>query len=92
MVLSFQGAGKGNGSEVPTLIRLKFIPVFGTISKFQQFVYGVVREGVIAEHFPQISAKYPETFRRISASFLDAIKFFFFPSFLFSRKLSAEYP
>ena len=33
----------------------------------QQFTYGVAREGAIAENVPQ-------TFRRISAPFLDAIK------------------
>ena len=30
----------------------------------QQFTYGVVREGVIAEDFPQISAKFPQNFRK----------------------------
>ena len=32
----------------------------------QQFTYGVVREGVIAENFPQISAKFPQNFRTLS--------------------------
>ena len=35
----------------------------------QQFTYGVVWEGVIAEDFTQISAKFPQTYRRISAPF-----------------------
>ena len=41
--------------------------------KHQQFThFGVVREVVIAEHFPQMSAKFPQTFRRISKPFPDA--------------------
>ena len=36
---------------------------------FQQFTYGVVREGVIAENFPLISAKFPQNFRKLSAEF-----------------------
>ena len=51
----------------------------------QQLTYGVVREGVIAENFPQISAKFPQTFRRISAPFPGAIK-------LISLQISANFP
>ena len=40
----------------------------------QQFTYGVIREGVIAEKLPQIFAQIPQTFCRISAPFPDAIK------------------
>ena len=54
-------------------------------SQGQQFTYGVVREGVIAENFPQISAKFPQTFRRISAPFPGAIERSF-------RELCAEFP
>ena len=32
----------------------------------QQFTYGVVQEGVIAENVPQISAKFAQTFRTLS--------------------------
>ena len=39
--------------------------------------YGVVREGVIAENSPQMSAKVPQTFRRISTPLPDAINLFF---------------
>ena len=53
--------------------------------KFQQFTYGVVREGVIAENFPRVSAKFPQTFRRISAPFPGAIR-------RSVRELSAEFP
>ena len=53
--------------------------VFSSLGKqAQQFTYGVVREGVIAENFPQY-------FRRISAPFPGAIKRSF-------RELSAEFP
>ena len=60
-----------------SLIKLAF--AFLEMTRFssevnQQFTYGVVREGVIAEHFPQISAKFPQTFCRISAPFPDATK------------------
>ena len=51
----------------------------------QQFTYGVVREGVTAENFPQISAKFPQTFRRISAPFPGAIK-------CISLQISANFP
>ena len=50
-----------------------------------QFTSGVVGEGVIAENIPQISAKFPQTFRRISAPFPGGIKRSF-------RELSAEFP
>ena len=55
------------------------------VKLYQQYTYGVVREGVIAEIFPQISVKFPQTFRRISAPFPGAIKRIF-------RELSAEFP
>ena len=64
-------------SEFPHFMGMGVVP--------QQFTYGVVREGVIAENFPQISAKCPQTFRRISAAFPGAIKRSF-------RELSAEFP
>ena len=51
----------------------------------QHYTYGIVREGVIAENFPQISVKFPQTFRRISAPFPGAIK-------RIVRELSAEFP
>ena len=58
----------------------------------EQFTYGVVREGVIAENFPQISAKLPQTFRRLSAPFPYAINFLFckFPRTF--RRISANFP
>ena len=31
----------------------------------QQFTYGAVREGIIAENLPQISAEFPDTIKRI---------------------------
>ena len=59
----------------------------------QQFTYGVVREGVIAENIPQISAKFLQTFRRITAPFPGNETHFFanFRDFLQNfRKLSAK--
>ena len=50
---------------------------------------GVVREGVIAENFPQISVKFPQTFRRISAPFPGAIKRSCPRTF---RRISANFP
>ena len=47
----------------------------------QQFTCGVVREGVIAEIFRRFSAKFLQTFRRISTPFPDAIKRIFFCKF-----------
>ena len=58
----------------------------------QQLTYGVVREGVIAENFPQFSAKFPQTFHRISAPFRSLSwrnKTRFFANF---RKFSADFP
>ena len=34
----------------------------GRLAQSQQFTYGLVREGVIAENFPQISANFPQNF------------------------------
>ena len=53
--------------------------------KCQQFTYGVVREGVIAEKFLLISEKFPQTFRRISAPFPGAIN-------CISLQISAKFP
>ena len=68
-----------------------FFAPHGIIVLDQQFTCGVVREaskGVIAKTFPQMSAKIPQTFCRISTLFPDAIKIqrFFFANF--SAKLS----
>ena len=60
-------------------------PKFRTPS--QQFTYGVVREGFIAENFPRNSANFPQNFRRISALFPDAIK-----RILTFRKIFANFP
>ena len=60
--------------------------------KSQQLTYGVIREGVIAENFPQISAKFPQTFRRISAPFPGAIKRISLQISANFHRISANFP
>ena len=43
----------------------RFHDMFRSVLLFQQFTYGVVREGVIAENIPQLFAKIPQTFRTL---------------------------
>ena len=64
-----------------------------SIAFSQHLTCGVVREGVIAENFPQISANFPQNFRTLS--WRNETHFFanfaeFFPQNF--RKLSAKPP
>ena len=79
------GNGNGNFGEINSQEQQD-------CQKVRQFTYGVVREGVIAENFPQISAKFPQTFRRISAPVPDAVKRILYKFPRIFRRFSAEFP
>ena len=62
-----EGDARGRRTSTSPLMSIVWHPGRPVMSSMdQQFTYGVVREGVIAENFPQISAKFPRNFRTLS--------------------------